>query len=124
MNYVFLIGRMTRDAELKRTNSGVSVVNFCLAVPRKKKDAGADFIPCSAFDKLAEIISTYAHKGDRISIAGRLSSRNYESDGRKSVQYDVQCDAVEFLEPKREGGGEAAPAPEFREVNSPDELPF
>lgn len=100
MNRVFLSGRLTADAELKTATSGKSYSRFSLAVDRFGKDAGADFINCTAFGRTAEIISQYTHKGDKLVAAGRIQTGSYERDGRKAYTFDVVVDEVE-LPPKR-----------------------
>lgn len=129
MNKVILIGRVTKDIELKKTNSGKSVVSFTLAVNRDYKNAegsyDADFINCVAFEKRAETISKYVHKGDKFSICGKLNTRTFEkSDGSKGYATEVMVDDFEFLEPKKQATEVKQSEIEFKEVDPFDDLPF
>lgn len=101
MNKVCLVGRMCADVELRSTNTGKSVCGFALAVDRKGKDAGTDFIDCAAWEKTAEFISRHFSKGSRIAITGRLQTRNYEDkNGSKRKVTEVVVDEVFFCESK------------------------
>ena len=107
LNHITIMGRLTRDPELRRTGSGVAVTSFTLAVDRrfsKDKPQTADFIPCVAWDKLAEIIGNNLAKGRRVGIEGRLQTRTYEAkDGSKKSAFDVMIEEMEFLDAKKEG---------------------
>lgn len=104
MNSCVLIGRTTRDIELRRTGSGTAVASFTLAVNRdfKTQDGQeADFIQCVAWKKTAELLEQYVHKGNRIAVNGSIRTRNYEdSHGRTVYVTEVLVDHVEFLETK------------------------
>ena len=102
MNNVSLIGRLTKDVEERRTQSGTPVVSFTLAVNRRKKEDGADFINCIAWDKAAETIAKYVHKGDLFGVTGYIQTRNYEKDGRMVYVTEVVTTSFQFLERKRE----------------------
>lgn len=102
MNNVSLIGRLTKDVQERRTQSGTPVVSFTLAVDRRKKDDGADFINCIAWDKAAETIAKYVHKGDLFGVTGHIQTRNYEKDGRMVYVTEVVTTSFQFLERKRE----------------------
>lgn len=102
MNNVSLIGRLTKDVEERRTQSGTPVVSFTLAVNRRKKEDGADFINCIAWDKAAETIAKYVHKGDLFGVTGYIQTRNYEKDGRMNYVTEVVTTSFQFLERKRE----------------------
>lgn len=102
MNKVVLIGRLTRDPELRTTPSGVSAVNFSIAVNRnfKNKDGviETDFFNVTAWRRQAENISKYCMKGTQVCVEGRLQNRTYEAqDGTKRYVTDVIADNVEFL---------------------------
>lgn len=108
MNHITLIGRLTRDPELRYTQSGKAFCTFTLAVDRRFKQNNnqptADFIPCVAWDKLAEIIGNNLAKGRRVGIEGRLQTRTYEAkDGSKKSAFDVMIEEMEFLDTKKEG---------------------
>lgn len=102
MNNVSLIGRLTKDVQERRTQSGTPVVFFTLAVDRRKKEDGADFINCIAWDKAAETIARYVHKGDLFGVTGYIQTRNYEKDGRMNYVTEVVTTSFQFLERKRE----------------------
>ena len=140
MNKIQLIGRVTRDIELKTSQSGVSMARFTLAVNRIKKDE-ADFINCRAWRERAEFISRYFHKGSSISIVGTLQQNNWtDQQGAKRSTYEVVVDEVSFVDSAAENRaagqnynpyagdqGAAAPAEEtssFEQVENEDDLPF
>ena len=106
MNSVFLIGRLTRDPELRFTaGSGLAVTRFSLAVNRiKKKDAEekADFIGCVAFNKTAELISQYMSKGRKIAVEGRIQTSSYEKEGIKHYITEIVINRCEFIEYAKE----------------------
>ena len=102
MNNVCLIGRVTKDVQERRTQNGTPVVSFTLAVDRRKKEDGADFIPCIAWDKAAETIARYVHKGDLFGVTGYIQTRSYEKDGRRNYATEVVTTSFQFLERKRE----------------------
>jgi single-strand DNA-binding protein len=121
MNKIILIGRLARDPELRYTQSGKAFATFTLAVDRRfRKQAEqngqptADFIPCVAWDKLAEIIGNNLAKGRRVGVEGRLQTRTYDAkDGSKRSAFDVMVDELEFLDAKQQGQqsqGQALPA--------------
>ncbi len=101
-NCVILIGRLTRDPELKSSQSGTSVVSFGLAVDQafrgKDGQRGVDFIDCVIWGKQAETLSQYAHKGDTISTLGSLHKREYTNrEGQKVRVTEVHVDRFHFL---------------------------
>ena len=100
MNKTQLIGRVTKDIDLKKTTSGKSVATFTLAVNRRTKDDGADFISCVAWNTTAELLSQYVRKGNRIGLSGHIQTRNYESNGRTVYVTEVIAEEIEFLENK------------------------
>ena len=96
MNKVELIGRLTKDVELRKTQSGTSTASFNLAVKRRGKEE-SDFISCTAWRQSAEFLSTYAPKGSLISVIGRIEVSSYKRDGETFYQTKVQCEEVELL---------------------------
>ena len=105
INSCVIIGRATKDIEIRKTQSGKSVVQFTLAVNRRGKDAGADFINCVAWEKTADVLAQYGHKGDRIGIVGRIATRSYDDkySNKKVFVTEIMVDQFEFLsEPKKE----------------------
>ena len=124
MNNVSLVGRLTRDPEIKVSASGSSYARFAIAVDRRKKDDGADFINIIAFGKTSEFIEKYFRKGNRIGINGRIQTGSYDGkDGKKVYTFDVIADNVEFVESKSASGpASATPANADGFVNVPDGL--
>jgi len=100
MNKVVLIGRLTRDPELKYTQSEKAVTSFSLAVTRPYNKDESDFINCTAWGKTAEIISQYVRKGHKLAVAGAITTGNYEKDGKTLYTTSVTVDSIEFLEKK------------------------
>ena len=105
INRVVLVGRLVRDPELRRSPSGVSVVNFTIAVDNRfaKQDSPnkTDFIPCVVFNKTAEIAAQYARKGTLVGVEGRISTRNYENnEGKKVYVTEVTVDSFQLLSSK------------------------
>ena len=128
MNKVILIGRVTKDIELKTMPNGKSVINFTLAVNRDYKNAqgeyDADFIDCVAFEQKAETISRYVRKGDRFSVYGNINTRTYKrEDGSTAKVFEVKVDGFEFLESKKSKVVEEEP--DFEDVSFEEEdMPF
>lgn len=100
MNLVVLIGRLTRDPELKFGQSGKAYSRFSIAVDNPMKKGEADFINCVAFGKTAELIGEYMRKGSKIGVNGRLQMNRYEVNGEKRTSYDVLVEQIEFLDSK------------------------
>lgn len=98
INNVVLTGRLTKDIELRRTTSGKTCTSFTLAVNRNKQET--DFINCVAWDKLAELLERYTHKGSQIGVEGRIQTRNYDDrNGKKVYITEVLVNSISFLEP-------------------------
>lgn len=105
INIVALTGRLTRDPELRYTNSGIAVVQFILAVDRTFTKANgekeADFIQIVAWRKTAELVANNTKKGSLIGVSGRVQTRNYQDNDGKTVYItEVVMDNLTFLEPK------------------------
>lgn len=102
MNRVVLVGRMTRDPELRRTPSGASVTSFTLALNRNYNSQDgqqADYINCVVWNKIAENVERYCSKGSLVGVDGRLRSRSYDNaQGQRVYVVEVLCDSVQFLE--------------------------
>lgn len=112
MNKVILIGRLTRDPEMRTTPSGVATTSFSIAVQRNyanaQGDREADFINCVAWRKQAENIAKYCTKGSQVAVDGRIQTRNYDAqDGTKRYVTEVIADNVTFLG-GRSGSGESS----------------
>ena len=104
MNIAILMGRMTRDPELRYTSGGKAYTNFTLAVQKTKDEA--EFIDCVAWEKTAENIAEYFRKGNRILIQGRLSVSSYEQNGEKRKFTRVLANTFEFIDSKNSGIGQ------------------
>lgn len=103
MNKCVEIGRLTKDVELKFLEGGNSVARFTLAVQRRGKKDVADFIPCVAFNKTAEVIGEYFKKGSKIAVNGHLQSGSYKAqDGTMKYTLDLIVDEFEFCDSKRD----------------------
>ena len=116
MNKVILVGRMAKDPELKQTSTGNVVGNFAVAVDRRFKRDGqptADFFNVVAWNKPAELISQYLHKGDRIALNGRLQTRSYDAkDGSKRYITEVVLEEFDFIGSKNDH--QQAPKPQAK----------
>ena len=126
MNCVQLIGNTTADAELKSTANGDMMVNFTIAVPRRRGDAGADFIRCTAFGKTAELIANYVKKGNRIGVEGRIEVSKYtDKNGQTQYSTKVVVAHIDLLERKEQAqaADTPAPAPNFQTMDD-DDIPF
>lgn len=141
MNKVFLVGNLTRDPELRQTNSGLASCQLTIAVNRPKNKDGvvqADYFTVQTWRAQAENCAKYLAKGRKVAVCGELRTRNYEKDGRKVYVTEVLANDVEFLtlrsqpsEPTEDyapDASAAAPAHQpdangFVQVND-DELPF
>jgi len=135
LNRVVLIGRLTKDPELRYTPTGVAVANFTLAIDRNFKNAQgereADFIPCVVYRQLAEFSANYLAKGKLTAAEGRIQVRTYTGqDGQKRWVTEVVVENVHLLSPKdNSGGGNLSTSPggtgSFgHEVNLDDDIPF
>ena len=105
INRVIFVGRLTRDPELKKTNSGTAVTSFSIAVDNAMKNAdgtrGTCFLNCSIFNQQADNVAKYTRKGSLVGVEGRLNQRNFvRKDGSNGTAIEVVCDSVKFLEPK------------------------
>ena len=131
LNRIFLMGRLTRDPELRRTQSGTAVASFALAVDRDYKDQDGqretDFVDIVAWRSTAEFVSKYFSKGRMAVVDGRLQVRLWtDKDGNKRRTTEVVADNVYFGDSKKVSDSDTSPAPDFREVPPEEkgELPF
>jgi single-strand DNA-binding protein len=123
MNKVFEIGRLTRDPEVRYTQSGKAVCTFTLAVDdgygEHKK---AYFFPVVVWNKAAEACGNSLHKGSKVAVTGKLTSRQYENnEGKKVTVFEIVADAfdgVEFLDGKKQGGSQS------NEIDMTEQIPF
>jgi len=129
MNKVFLMGRLTADAELKQTTSGTAVATFTIAVNRRFAKEGqqqTDFIRCTAWRQQAEFICKYFAKGNMICVVGNIQTRNWEdAEGKKQYSTDIVVDEVYFTGSKAETGNKEKTdnVQAFDETPSWDEFP-
>ena len=132
MNKFNGIGRITNSIELKKTGSGTSVVSFTLAINRRVQagaEPQADYITCVAWNKTAEHMAQYLHKGSLIGVEGRIQTRNYDKEGTRIYVTEVVADSVQFLEPRNkenysvEEVKEEYSSVDYDELSSED-LPF
>ena len=109
LNHIDIMGRLTRDPELRTTQAGVSVTSFTVAVDRDfgGRDGGerqTDFIDCVAWRQTGEFVSKYFHKGSMIVVSGRLQSRKWQDrDGNNRTSWEINVDNVYFGESRRDG---------------------
>ena len=121
LNRALLVGRLTRDPELRRTGSGKAVTSFNLAVERnfKSDDQEADFINCVCWGKIAENTERYCSKGSMVSVDGRIQTRNYEnSQGQKVYVTEVIADSVQFINTNRDSNTATAATAAQAPVNN------
>ncbi|MDD2592634.1 MAG: single-stranded DNA-binding protein [Erysipelotrichaceae bacterium] len=102
INRVVLVGRLTKDPALRKTQSQTSVVSFTVAINRRFQNQDqTDFINCVAWNKTADFLGRYARKGALVGVEGRIQTRNYDdASGRKVYVTEVVCDNVQLLESK------------------------
>ena len=138
MNCINLIGRLTKDPEVKLTQNGTKYIRFCVAVDGIKDKEGnipADFIDCIAWNKSAELIGKYFKRGSRIVINGRLHTTTFETDGGEKRKFcEVIVNSIDFIDKKSESadnGSEPkepepprAPEKKIEPVESEIDLPF
>src|SRR5690606_26501612 len=130
INTVTLVGRLTKDPELRYTQTGKGVATFTLAVTRPFKnqngDYEADFINCQTWGKAAENLANYMRKGNKVGVVGRIQTRYYENNqGQKVYVTEVVAEQVTFLESKNEQSKQQQPQEPIGEpVDIQSDLPF
>lgn len=129
LNRIIVMGRMTRDPELRRTNSGTAVASFTVAVDRDFKpqsgEKETDFIDVVAWRNTAEFVSKYFSKGRMAVVEGRLQIRDWtDKDGNKRRTAEIVADSVYFGDSKRDGGETVEPKGGFSEIEDDWDLPF
>ena len=105
INRVVLVGRITKTPDLRKTQSGTSVVSFTIACNRRVPSQGqdADFINCVAWNKTADFMAQYVKKGALLGLEGRIQTRSYDDkDGKRVYITEVVADSVQFLESKKQ----------------------
>lgn len=137
MNRIVLVGRLTKDPELKYTGNGVPVANFTLAVGRpfsnQQGERETDFINCVVWRKPAENVANFLKKGSLAGVDGRMQTRNYEGqDGKRVYITEVLAESVQFLESKKESNTDTTTGHTINNTDntvgvinvSDDDLPF
>jgi len=125
MNNISLVGRITKDPELRTIASGNVTTTITVAVNRRftnqNGEREADFIQCVVWNKQAENVSKFCNKGSLVGVTGRIQTRNYDGqDGKKVYVTEVVADNVTFLESKNKGSNEfEGSEPQFNNVDSP-----
>lgn len=121
LNRITIMGRMTKDAELRRTDSGKAVTSFTLAVDRDFEKGKTDFIDCVAWGNTAEFVAKYFSKGRMAVASGRLQLRDWtDKDGNKRRAAEVVADSVYFADSKKDADSNTG----FKEIEDDGELPF
>ena len=133
INTAIIMGRLTADPELRKTNTGVSVTNFTVAVDRRfqEKDGKrqTDFINVVAWRQSAEFVEKFFQKGSMIAVRGSIQTRRYEdNNGNKRTAFEIIADEVSFCGSKNENPQRNEPQPtqhdDFEEIPISDDLPF
>lgn len=125
LNHNTIMGRLVRDPEIRRTNSGKAVCSFTIACDKPGKDSGASFIDCVAWEKTADFIGNYFAKGSMIVLEGRLESRQYETkDGQKRTVLEVVVSQAHFCERKKEEAPAQNPSNFAMLEDADPQLPF
>lgn len=120
LNRTVLVGRMTKDPEMRVSPSGVTVTTFTLAVNRAFKKDETDFISVVCFKKAAENVNNFCSKGSLVGVDGRIQTRNYENkEGRKVYVTEVVADSVQFLETKGKNENAQQQAPQQNNAAAP-----
>lgn len=118
-NKVILGGRLTKDPAESSTQQGITVAQCDIAVNRKGKDSGTDFIRVKAFDKVADFLLDYFLKGDSVCITGRINTGSYEKDGAKVYYTEVIAESVDFVDSKSESSDEVVDVIEQAPAKTP-----
>ena len=126
MNIVAVSGRLTRDPEIRTTQSGKAVCTFRIAVDRPGTKDTADFFTCVAWEKKAEFVNRFFHKGSKIEVSGIVMTREYEKDGQKRTATELRADQVFFGDSKKNEDTSAnqSSSSDFEEVDDDEDLPF
>lgn len=132
LNSVILMGRLTREPELRQTDAGTSVCRFSIAVDNGYgENKKTDFINCVSFNGTAEFVAKYFSKGQMIALSGRISSRSWDDNGTTRYATEVIAREVEFCGGKAEAqtesntqGASPLPSPDGFFTASEDDLPF
>lgn len=118
-NSVTLMGRLTRDPEMKKTSTGKTVTSFSLAVDRFGKDAGTDFFNCTAWEKVGDYLAQYSKKGALVLVDGRLKQDTWEQDGQKRSSVSITAFNAEIVD----SGGDKSQAKDDTKAEEVDDIP-
>ena len=125
INNVVLVGRLTRDIELRKTQSGLSVASFTIACDRRlsqeqknNNEQSADFISCVAWRGSADFLGNYAHKGDTVGVEGRIQTRSYDRDGQKVYVTEIVANSVSILHSTQPRQAQAQTQPQQQVQNT------
>ena len=125
INNVVLVGRLTKDIELRKTQSGLSVASFTIACDRRlsqeQKNNGeqsADFISCVAWRGSADFLGNYGHKGDTVGVEGRIQTRSYDRDGQKVYVTEIVANSVSILHSTQPRQAQAQTQPQQQAQNT------
>lgn len=129
INKVILVGRLTRDAELKYTNSGLAVCKFSLAVNRRKRSGDqwedeANFFDVTLWGKQGEALNQYLSKGKQIAVEGELRQSRWEQDGQKRSKVEVAANNIQLLGGNSDSQHPRQPGEPHIENNSDNSIPF
>lgn len=129
LNRVVLVGRLTRDPDLRYTQNGVAVANFTIAVNRpftnQEGNRDADFINCVVWRKPAENLANYMKKGNMVGVDGRLQSRTYkDQDGKTVFVVEVVADSVQFLESRKDNNQSQQQNQQSQQATTNTDEPF
>lgn len=125
MNYIAVMGRITKDIELRRTNNGTSVASFTVAVDRDFDKGKTDFIECVAWKDKAEFAAKYFSKGSKCVVTGQLQMRDWEDkNGNKRRNAEIVVSSMYFADSKKETGYSALVEPEIAEIEDDEDWPF
>lgn len=125
INNVVLVGRLTKDVEVKKTQSGLSVASFTVACDRRlsqeqrnNNEQSADFISCVAWRGSADFLGQYSHKGDTVGIEGRIQTRNYDRDGQRVYVTEIVANSVSILHSTQPRQAQAQTQPQQQTQNA------
>ena len=131
INSVVLVGRLTKDVELRKTQSGLSVASFTVACDRRlsqeqrnNNEQSADFINCVAWRGSADFLWQYSHKGDTVGVEGRIQTRTYDRDGQRVYVTEVLVNSVNLLHSKQtvQSQEQASYEPQPTQVPKPQQM--
>lgn len=125
INNVVLVGRLTKDVEIRKTQSGLSVASFTVACDRRlsqeqknNNEQSADFISCVAWRGSADFLGNYAHKGDTVGVEGRIQTRSYDRDGQKVYVTEIVANSVSILHSTQPRQAQAQTQPQQQTQNA------